>query len=318
VVSANYYLDLFFPADVHYRFDPEAPEDELARLEDALGQDPRLEHVAEGMAWTRQWRDVGAPREPAEADFPAGSVIGAEACLWSELVTAETLDVRLWTRLPALTERFWSPASWRDEEDLYRRLIVSLGRLKTGADMDVFAISRRLLRAAGLKPAWDPLASVLEPVKWYGRLLGEEALQARIAGREMPQSRPYDVDSPLDRVVDGLFPESLEARRIAGLCQLAAGADPSAVTHLRALAETWRGLPDSGAGPSELDELAGRLKMLGGLVIDVMDGRLAADLAESALHDAGEPQGEYLLAVVAPVRRWLASLIGAAGHGSNG
>ena len=304
VVSANYYLDLFFPAGVHYRFDPEAPEAELALQEDALGQDPRLAHAAEGMAWTRQWREVAASPEPETA---RGSVIGAEACLWSELVDAETLDVRLWTRLPALAERFWSPASRRDEDDLYRRLEVSLDRLKIGADLNLFEISRRLLRKAGLQQGWDPLAAALEPVKWYERLLGEEALAARIAGREMPQSRPYDADTPLDRVVDGLFPESLEARRVAGLCEGAAAGDPGAVAGLRVQAEIWRDLPGSGAGPAELDELARRLKRLGKLVIDVMDGRLAPESVLSVVVTAGQPHGEYLLAVADPVRRWLAS-----------
>jgi len=316
VVSANYYLDLCFPADVHYRFDPEAPESELVHLEDILGQDPRLTHVAEGMAWTRQWRDVTPARKSAEPETARGSVIGAEACLWSELVDAETLDVRVWTRLPALAERFWSPSARQDEDDLYRRLNVSLEALKVGADMDLFSISRRLLRRAGLQVAWDPLAAVLEPVKWYGRLLGEEAMAARIAGREMPQSRPYDADTPLNRVVDGLFPESLEARRIARLCQRAA-ADPAAAPRLRAQAEIWRGLPGSGAGPAELEELARRLKLLGTLVIDVLDGRVAPESAVPAVLAAGQPHGEYLLAVADPVSRWLASRKGPAGPGGD-
>lgn len=317
VVSANYYLDLFFPADVHYRFDPEAPEVQLAHLEDTLGQDPRLAHVAEGMAWTRQWRDVAVPQSSAEADPVRGSVIGAEACLWSELVDAETLDVRLWTRLPALAERFWSPAALQDEDDLYRRLDVCLEVLEIGADMDLFEISRRLLRKAGLQPAWDPLAAVLEPVKWYGRLLGEEALAARIAGREMPQSRPYDADTPLDRVVDGLLPESLEARRVARLCERSAAADAEAAARLRAQAEVWRGLPGSGAGPAELDELARRLNLLGMLVIDVMDDRVAPESVVPAVLAAGQPHGEYLLAVADPVCRWLASRTGSAEPGGD-
>jgi hexosaminidase len=316
VVSANYYLDLCFPADMHYRFDPEAPEAELVRLEDTLGEDPRLAHVAEGMAWTRHWRDAGVARESTEAETPRGSVIGAEACLWSELVDAETLDVRVWTRLPALAERFWSPPAQQDENDLYRRLKVSLELLKISADMDLFAISRRLLRRAGLQAAWDPLAAVLEPVKWYGRLLGEVALAARIAGREMPQSRPYDADTPLDRVVDGLFPESLEAREVARLCERSAAADPAAAPRLRAQAEIWRGLPCSGAGPAELDELARRLQSLGALMIDVMDGRMAPESAVPAALAAGRPHGEYLLAVADPVGRWLASRKSPAGRGS--
>ena len=46
------------------------------------------------------------------------------------------------------------------------------------------------------------IALLLEPVKWYGRLLGEQALAAGLAGAEMPKARPYQADTPLNRVAD--------------------------------------------------------------------------------------------------------------------
>lgn len=309
VVSANYYLDLCFPADVHYRFDPEAPEAELLALEDDLLQDPRLRHVAAGMAWTHQWRERQGPDvEPAARP---GRVLGAEACLWSELVDGDTLDVRLWTRLPALAERFWSPAACRDEADLYRRLPGFLESLRRLAGIDVHGQSRALLERAGLEPAWQPLAAVLEPVKWYGRLLGEEALAARLRGREMPLARPYDADTPLDRVVDGLFPESLEVRRLEALCAAAASGDETAARELLTVSALWAGLPETGAGPRELDPLAARLKALGIALGDVLEGRCEASTVLSSLDAAGAPVGEYLLAVVPCLQRWLPHLGGA-------
>jgi hexosaminidase len=309
VISANYYLDLFFPADVHYRFDPEAPETQLTALEDQLAEDPRLAHVAAGMAWTRHWRDAEAHGTSAPA-ARRGSVMGAEACLWSELVDGNTLDVRLWTRLPALAERFWSSADRRDSQDMQRRLEAALESLRRVADIDVAAQSRDLLRRAGLQSAWAPLAAVLEPVKWYGRLLGEEALAARIRGTEMPQARPYDADTPLNRVVDGLFPESPEVRRIEGLCEAAAAGDLTARRALEGLAVSWRALPAAGAGPAELEPLAARLKGVGELLLDVMAGRLRSAIAVQRLAEADAPAGEYLLAVVPCLRRWLPALAG--------
>lgn len=49
-------------------------------------------------------------------------VLGGEAALWTELAPAATLDIKLWPRLFAVAERFWSPAELRDEAWMYQRL----------------------------------------------------------------------------------------------------------------------------------------------------------------------------------------------------
>jgi hypothetical protein len=174
----------------------------------------------------------------------------------------------------------------------------------------VLARRQALLARAGLKSSWLPLADVLEPVKWYGRLLGEQALEARIRGREMPQARPYDADTPLNRVVDGLFPESLEARRFESLCAAASDGDEAAVRKLLAMARVWSALPETGGGPKELEPLAGRLVALGAALLDVLVGQREPSRVLASLEAAGAPVGEYLLAVVPCLRRWLPRLAG--------
>ncbi|MFU8816730.1 MAG: beta-N-acetylhexosaminidase [Pseudomonadales bacterium] len=303
VVSAHYYLDLCYPMDVHYGFDPGAPEAELLALEDQLLDDPRFAHVAAGMRWTEQWRQEAA--SPRAGQVPPGRLLGAEACLWSELVDARVLDVRLWSRMPALAERFWSPARYRDSADAHRRLIHVLARLPEWAGVDVAGSSRRLLTAAGVTEPWLLLVAMLEPVKWYGRLLGEQALAARLEGREMPQSRPYDADTPLDRVADALPPESFAAHELAAWAQAEARGDASAGAQLRAVAEGWRRLPASGAGPLELEPLAQRLAHLGELLLGVLDGSLEPAAARVELAAAARPVGEYLLAPVPVLAAWL-------------
>ena len=126
IYSSGYYVDLMYPADAHYRIDPEAAEATLLQQEDALIERPEFAHVADGMRWTHAWRK---PQHLPRARDP-GRVLGAEACLWSELVDGDVLDQRLWGRMPALAERFWSSASVADADDMYERLARFRSRLE--------------------------------------------------------------------------------------------------------------------------------------------------------------------------------------------
>tara|TARA_B100000315_G_scaffold113616_1_gene104156 strand:- start:4485 stop:6044 length:1560 start_codon:yes stop_codon:yes gene_type:complete len=289
IVSSGYYLDLHYPADVHHAYDPGASSAALLAAEDALLDDPRLAHVADGMRWTSAWR------EAARGEVKA-AVLGAEACLWSELVTDEILDPRLWSRLPAVADRFWSAAEVRDTNSLYRRLENMLDVLDQERVARVTEISDALLLRAGVLEHQLPLVRLLEPVKWYGRLLGEVALKARIEGREMPQARPYKVSTPLDRPVDALLPESLAAREF-----VAAIEDPQAFT---TPLTRWRDIAGGNDWLEELQPSADALGVVFEALLDVFGG---ADVqaARERVTAVAEPQGEYILAVVIPVLDWL-------------
>ncbi len=57
---------------------------------------------------------------PAGADDP--HILGGEACMWAEYVSAETVDSRIWPRMAAIAERLWSPREVTDVPSMYARM----------------------------------------------------------------------------------------------------------------------------------------------------------------------------------------------------
>ncbi len=167
VVSAGYYLDYLEPAAVYYRRDP-------------------LDATAAGVSPSiyAKVRKIGNPR--LSAVFPESHVIrpgltlsaaqkrrviGAEAPLWSELVTDEMLDARLWPRMAALAERFWSAAAVRDVDSLQRRLITVQAELER---LGLEAHANRWRMAARLAPQHPGvvlhLADLTTPVRHFAHM----------------------------------------------------------------------------------------------------------------------------------------------------
>ncbi|HEY1336269.1 MAG TPA: family 20 glycosylhydrolase, partial [Bryobacteraceae bacterium] len=86
ILSWGYYLDHLSPARYHYGIDP----------------------LAGG----------AAQLTPEQAQ----RILGGEACMWAEYVSAETVDSRIWPRAAAIAERLWSPRETTDVESMYARL----------------------------------------------------------------------------------------------------------------------------------------------------------------------------------------------------
>jgi len=278
IVSAPYYLDLFYPAYMHYQHDPLAPQAHALAMEDAHQNERINAHVASGIEWTKQWR-----REAIDEVTGTGRVLGGEACLWSELVDHRSLDVRLWSRLPAVAERLWSAPEVDDVADFYTRL----ERVLEMAPFELVDRQRESLRSLGLDSEQAGIACLLEPVKWYARLLGEQALKARLAGSEMPQARPYNVSTPLNRIVDHIAPESLSARA------LQASDREMLLTHVNG----WV-LLESSDWPEDVQAAIDGLQNVGLLVSEYLRGERPLDALLTSLWTLYEPLGEYMLAVI--------------------
>lgn len=190
VLSAGYYLDLQYPASMHYAVDP--MQGESASL---------------------------SAKEKS-------CILGGEAAEWTEYVTPEILDNRLWPRLGAIAERLWSPASVTDVDSMYRRLAI-LSRNLEWLGLEHRAGSERMLgRIEGndMPPELlETLAGAVEPVKEYDR----------------EKTQKYDLEAALNHLVDAIPPESDLARQTNALAQRAVH-DSAVREELRKRLLRWR------------------------------------------------------------------------------
>ena len=161
ILSNGYYIDLMFPASQHYAVDP-LPADTTLTAEEQK------------------------------------RILGGEATMWSEWVSPETIDSRIWTRTAAIAERFWSPREVREADDMYRRLAVinvQLEELGLTHRKNQLMLLRRLANNQDIS-ALQMLVSVVEPVKEYRRY----------------QVRPQTMLSPLTGLVDAAQADADAAR----------------------------------------------------------------------------------------------------------
>ena len=286
VLSAPYYLDHFYPAYLHHGFDPGG---DLAAAQDRLLADDRTRHVREGLQWMAGF-GVLSPL-PAAPAGERGRVLGGEACLWSELVDEGCLDSRLWGRLPAIAERFWLGAEAAEDGLLQRTAAFRRCLARRGIVPEDSETRRRSFPE--LAPI-EPLVQMLEPVKWYRRLLGA-VFERRVSGLgESGVARPYDADTPLNRVVDHLSPESLTSRQ--------AESDLDAGRDMQHWIEGWRRQREAISHLAGLDVGLRDASSALGQLADILDG--GDDSVAAAEVDAlAGPFGEYLLPVAHAVAR---------------
>jgi hexosaminidase len=252
---------------------------------------------------------------PAGAPLTAGQqklVLGGEATMWSEWVTPETIDSRIWPRTAAIAERLWSPREVRDVPDMYRRLAFVSRRLEEAGLRHEGYLDPALRRLAGDQVSPAGLAALrnfvnlIEPVKDYQR------------GKQQPGANQL---TSLTGLVDCARPDSAAARAFATLVETcvfsptASEADISAVSqHLAAWQQTAGVL---GAG---LTVQSPRLQEAAPLVQALADasavGREAVQLLATGqtpatgwlqarlatLDQAAQPHAAAELPVIAPLR----------------
>ncbi len=133
----------------------------------------------------------------------AGKVLGGEIALWSELITPELIDIRLWPNAIAVAERLWSAQSVQDEAFFYQRQSHWLEWAERYNSLQLQQQQQdgfsRLVPAKDLN-ALALLAQTLEPAHYYHRLH-----EKSVAGRYYRQ--------PLQQLVDFLPAEQQQLRQ---------------------------------------------------------------------------------------------------------
>ena len=273
LLSFGYYLDHLSPAFYHYQIDP-------------LGGDA------------------------AQLTGPQSALIlGGEACMWTEYVTAETVDSRLWPRAAAIAERLWSPRQVTDVESMYRRLS-SISRWLDFTGLQHHSNYQPMLdRLAGgtAAPSLRVLADAVEP-------LGIDHRQA---------ARTYSRDVPLNRLVDAARPESATVLALENDVRLFAadpGSHPREAVEIRLALNQWsvnharlRPLIASSFLLAELAPLSDDLSKAGNIGLRALQylesGEPAPEkwLAEQKqeLQRMEAPRAELSLAAVRPVKALL-------------
>lgn len=255
ILSFGYYLDHLKPTSFHYSIDPMAGAGAL------------------------------------DAD-QAARILGGEACMWSEYVSPETVDSRIWPRMAAIAERLWSPREVTDVNSMYSRM-ESVSRT-----LDWVGLQHRV----NYQPMLDRLGGGADLRAWA------DAVEA--TGIEIRRdARKYTSLVDLNRFPDAVRAESETVRRLERAADRRVPAD---LTELKLTLRQWAA---NGLSPS--------LASVGSVGLQALEfvesNRRPTEnwIAEQkqALDNFEKPSGEVVLAAVRPVRILLGALSAkSAGH----
>jgi hexosaminidase len=234
-------------------------------------------------------------------------ILGGEACMWTEFISPDTIDSRVWPKTAAIAERLWSSAQLTDQASMYERLETISCRLDWRGVRHNSNYDEMLHRLASDAPLRELriLADAVEP-------LG-------IDGRET--ARVYSHYTPLNRLVDAARGESLPIWRLereAGELSASPSAFADREPEIREALVLWRE-NHSRLAPAlrrsfllaEVIPLSQDLSTLGTIGLRALDYIRARETAPAVwvreqlavLDRLEKPRAEVVLAAVRPVRK---------------
>jgi hexosaminidase len=166
ILSNGYYLDHLLSSIKHYKIDP-ILNDELW-----LFNEQQLSHI-----------------------------LGGEACMWNEYVSENSIDSRIWPRILAIAERFWSPSSIDNQNFLYERLF-RMNHLLDKTQTGVNHLSSYKLRLQNLIIDPDKKTNLLHPFVILADVCEPYGFDQR------SQTNKYTSSVPLTTFTDALQSES--------------------------------------------------------------------------------------------------------------
>lgn len=247
ILSAGYYINLNQSAADHYAVDP----------------------IVDGTS--------------ALSPQQAANILGGEATMWTEFVSPENLNTRIWPRTAAIAERLWSPQNVNDVDSMYQRIDTLSQRLAYYGVPYEGIREQMLLRLSSYADpaALQILASLVQPPRDYVR----------------GNLKSYDAFSPLNRLVDTVAPESNQAREFNHLStRIATGkALPTEWEKARQCLLLWRD-NDAVLQPAlEKSDLTAELVPLSrGLSQVATIGLLALDALQNNLPVSSETQAKQM------------------------
>jgi hexosaminidase len=261
ILSFGYYLDHLDPASTHYKNDP------LADAPDVLNREQ------------------------------ASLILGGEACMWSEYVSDQTVDSRIWPRAAAVAERLWAARNVMDIDAMYTRL-ESVRRTLDWVGIEHDSTYQRMLeRISNQSEALRVLADASEA-------LGIEVRRG---------ARRYTSEIPLNRFVDAVRPESESVRHLEQEVQEVAvnlSGSPAALADLKVRLTEWSENDSRLKPPAELASLSRNLSTVGSVGLRALEYLKAGTAAPGdwvsrqlhVLDEIQKPNAEVKLAAVRPVR----------------
>lgn len=163
------------------------------------------------------------------------NILGAEATLWTEMVTKDNIDLRTWPRLFVIAERLWSAKNLIDVNNMHKRLYFMdtfseniLGLMHNKQMLSGFSQVLGKANTAQNIEILSRLAMLVEPAHYYTR------------HHIKYQQNKYHQLAPLDSFVDFLPVESYSLLALNRLIDDYQNGDDLALTSIQLLVKAWQ------------------------------------------------------------------------------